>query len=412
MDELWPPPSPEVAEAIRSLCQRLVQDADALTDDLAAPALTAQNDPALLSDATLVEEDRHLNRSEIIQWFTSNIQHPGRRVNPYMGPRTTAYIRDLVSRGIAPDFAEGWRAALAVGWRRWLQECVTSCTDPDLLVDVLDVSGKSLVQYSIDSLAALHQVGLDAARGHADADAVAMIQLISSGSPVAEDLAEARLRYRMARSHVGLVLWVDEPHQAGALDETVAAVRAGSADRSTLVARASASSRWIWLSGETPPDVLDIKRVVKESGAVRAVLGRPGNGLEGFRATHQDALAAQAMMIRLGGAVRRFAEYADIELVDHLTKDRDSARRFVVTTLGPLAEADESLRLALLTYVQSGFNATRTAASLYAHRNTVERRVSRANELSAVKVEDNPTHVAAALLVLNISPDILESSPT
>ena len=68
--------------------------------------------------------------------------------------------------------------------------------------------------------------------------------------------------------------------------------------------------------------------------------------------------------------------------------------------------ADDELRKTLLTYVQCGFNTTRAAANLYAHRNTVERRVSRANELSLVKVEDNPTHVAAALLALEIAPEL------
>ena len=96
-----------------------------------------------------------------------------------------------------------------------------------------------------------------------------------------------------------------------------------------------------------------------------------------------------------------------VELIDALTRDQASARRFVLSTLGPLADADEVLRHTLLTYVQCGFNTTRTAADLYAHRNTVERRVSRANELSTVKVEDNPTHVGAALLVLEIAPRIV-----
>ncbi len=32
--------------------------------------------------------------------------------------------------------------------------------------------------------------------------------------------------------------------------------------------------------------------------------------------------------------------------------------------------------------------------------------------LSSVKVEDNPTHVAAALLVLDIAPDIVTSTPS
>lgn len=38
--------------------------------------------------------------------------------------------------------------------------------------------------------------------------------------------------------------------------------------------------------------------------------------------------------------------------------------------------------------------------------------VGMANELSAVKVEDNPAHVAAALLVLDIAPDIVATSPS
>ncbi|WP_268250199.1 hypothetical protein [Streptomyces cirratus] len=37
------------------------------------------------------------------------------------------------------------------------------CADPGLLVGVLDVSAKSLVQYALDSVAALREAGLAAA---------------------------------------------------------------------------------------------------------------------------------------------------------------------------------------------------------------------------------------------------------
>ncbi|MER7915958.1 MULTISPECIES: helix-turn-helix domain-containing protein [unclassified Streptomyces] len=410
MEELWPAPSHEVADAIRSLCQRLLTETEAMVDAFARPSLLAQNDPALLADASLVEEDRELNRSDLVQWLTANVQQPGRRVEPYVGPRTTEYINDLVSRGIAPDFAVAWRVALGIGWRRWLEECVADCAGPDLLVGVLDVTGKSLVQYALDSVAALRQAGLAAAMGNTDSEGIALIQLIASGAPMAEDLAEGRLRYRMARWHVGLVVWIDDPRHADALNTAISAVRAAAGDRCALVARASATSRWIWLSGEAVPDLLHVAKALTGTDEVRAAVGRPGRGLEGFRSSHQGALAAQALVIRLGSD-RRFTAYADVELLDALTKDRAGARRFVVNTLGPLAEADPALRQALLTYVQCGFNTTRAAANLYAHRNTVERRVSRANELSAVKVEDNPAHVAAALLVLDIAPDIVAVHP-
>ncbi|MEV6907249.1 helix-turn-helix domain-containing protein [Amycolatopsis sp. NPDC051071] len=411
MEELWPPPTPEAAEAIRSVCQRLLPDAEALADALSASARRVQFDPAVLSDASLGEEDRDLNHSDLVQWLTSNIQHPGRRVEPYLGPRITAYIGDLVARGIAPDFAAGWRAALGIGWRRWLEECSAHCADRDLLVDVLDVSAKSLMQYALDSVATLREVGLAAAMGNADAEAIALIQMIASGAPMAEDFAEERLRYRMARWHVGLVLWVDDPGRQGTLDETIAALRSAEAGRSTLVARASTTTRWIWLSGADTPDLHPAEKIVATQDEVRVAVGRPGRGLDGFRSSHQDALSAQALIVRLGSE-RRFTAYADVELIDALTKDRAGARRFVLNTLGPLAEADSALRQALLTYVQCGFNTTRAAANLYAHRNTIERRVSRANDLSVVKVENNPTHVAAALLVLDIAPEIMTTSPS
>ncbi|WP_223162716.1 PucR family transcriptional regulator [Nocardioides antri] len=267
-----------------------------------------------------------------------------------------------------------------------------------------------MAQYALDWFAALHEAILGDPLSDADADAIAMIQSIAGGAPVPQDFAEGRLNYRLARYHQALVLWTDDPQHGDALDRLVAAVRSPISGRNSLVARASTNSRWIWLSGATAPDLHHVEKIASTADHVQTALGRPGQGLEGFRSSHHDALAAQAMVIRLGSD-RRFTAYADVELIDTLTKDRASARRFVTRTLGSLAEADEELRQTLLTYVQCGFNTTRAAATLYAHRNTVERRVSRANELSVVKVEDNPTHVAAALLVLEVAPDIAVIPP-
>jgi hypothetical protein len=352
MEEVWPAPNPQVADAIRSLCERLLVEAEDLTEALAPPALAAQEDPGLLSDASLVEEDRHLDRSDILQWLTSNVQRPGRRVEPYIGPRSEAYIRGLVARGITPDFVDGWRVALAIGWRRWLEECVTEYgSQPDLLVEILDVSAQSMVQYAHDSVSALREARVSAAVGGAEADAMAMIQMITSGAPVPEDIVERRLGYRMRRSHLGLVLWVEEPDQAWSLDAVVAGVRSTVAAQSVLVAAASVTSRWIWLSGNTAPSPDEVERMVAESDVVRACIGKPGQGLDGFRESHKGALAAQALVMRLG-ADRSFTAYADVELIDPLTRDRDCARRFIVSTLGRLAHASEELRHTLLTYVQ------------------------------------------------------------
>jgi DNA-binding PucR family transcriptional regulator len=406
MEELWAAPSAEAADVIRSVCQQLLTETDGLAEALIGPALTAQKSDALLADGSLANEDRDISRSDLVQWLTANVHHPGRRVELYFSARTVAYLRDLASRHIAPDFHSAWRVALALAWRRWLEVCLEQCTDPDVLLDALDVTAQSMVQYAVDWVAAAREASISDALADADAEAIAMIQMIVSGSPIPHEVAEARLNYRLSRWHTALILWIVDPSQADALEAAVAAVRATPAGRTALVARASTTSRWIWLSGSTGADLKPLEKVLSKTEGVYSAAGRPGQGLEGFRSSHEDALAAQAMLLRLGSG-RGFTAYADVELIDTLTQDRASAQRFVLNTLGSLAHADEALRETLLTYVQCGFNTTRAAASLYAHRNTVERRVSRANELSTVKVEDNPTHVAAALLVLDIAPDLV-----
>lgn len=404
MEELWPPPSKAAAALIRALCERLVNDADALVSLISDASVAALADPGLLADASLQAESHEFTRSDLVQWLTSNIQHPGSRVEPYVGSRIAAHIEDLSSRGLNPDYAAGWRAALSIAWKFWVQECVLRCSEPELLTEVLDVSGQSMVQYALDSVSMLREASLTVAMNHADAEAIALIQLIASGAPISEQLAEQQLGYRMTCHHVALVLWVDEPEQSEALENAAAALRSSFPERQCLVARASTVSRWIWYSGSELPRIEEIEVALANVPGVRAAAGSPGNGIDGFSRSHQAALAAQAMLARVGSE-RRFTLYAHVELVDGLTRDRDSARRFVRNTLGPLAVADKSLQHALLTYIQCGFNTTRAAAQLYLHRNTVERRVSRANELSAIKVENNPAFVAAALLVVDLLPE-------
>ena len=405
MEELWPPPSDDAADVIRAVCQQLLAESEGLAEVLTEPALTAQNSSELVADGSLTNEDRQISRTDLVRWLTSNIHRPGRRVEVRFDARAKAYLRDLASRHIEPDFAAAWRVALSLAWRRWLEECLAQTSDPALLVEALDVTAPSMVQYAIDWVAEAREVARADASADADAEAIAMIQTIASGTSLSQEFAERRLSYRLARSHTAAVLWADEPAHVEALEEAVAAVRATPAGSTALVARASTTSRWLWVSGPEEADPNTLEKVLAQVERVQATVGRAGRGLEGFRSSHQDALAAQAMVVRLGSQ-RRFTAYADVELIDALTKDRASAQRFVANTLGPLAVADEALRQTLLTYVQCGFNTTRAAANLYAHRNTVERRVSRANELSVVKVEDNPTHVAAALLVLEVAPDM------
>ncbi|MEV7621170.1 helix-turn-helix domain-containing protein [Microbacterium sp. NPDC089321] len=411
MDEPWPELSPRVAAAMRELCETLTAEADDLTASLAPPARRAQMDPGLRADATLGEEDRRLDSADILHWLSSNIQHPGQRVEPHLSARSADYIRDLAARGISPDFAEGWRVALGIGWRRWVERCVARhAGEPELMVELLDLAARSMIQYGIDSVTMLQQAQATAARDAAERDELALLQRIVEGDAPPEETAERRLGYVLRREHRGCVLWAESPDDALALEAVVVAVRAAVPAGTLLAVPASRTARWLWLSGGSAPDAARVEDLLRRhTGRIRAAVGRPGKGIDGFRESLGDALRAQAFAIRLG--TRRALTFsADVELIDPLTQDIDSARRFVHSTLGELARAEAELRRTLLVYVESGLSSTRAAGRLYTHRNTVERRVSRAKALSGVSVDGNPTQVAVALAVLEQVPDLLGPS--
>ncbi|WP_217181026.1 CdaR family transcriptional regulator [Streptomyces sp. AC495_CC817] len=408
MDETWVEPSPRAAAAMRELCETLITEADDLIASLAPPARRAQADPGTHADAALAEENLRLDSSDVLHWLTSNIQHPGRRVEPHLSARSAEYIRDLAARGISPDFAEGWRVALGIGWRRLLETCVARYAgDPELLVELLDITARSMILYATDSVTMLQQARATAAQDAAEQDVLTLLQQIIDGGSPPEETVEPRLGYVLRREHRGCVLWVESPDEVPSLDVATASVRAAMPVGTLLAVPASQTSHWLWLSGSTAPDTARIEALLDgRIDRVRAAVGRPGKGIEGFRESLRDALRTQAFAIRLG--TRRALTFsADVELIDPLTQDIDSARRFVRATLGELAWADSDLRRTLLVYVQSGLSSTRAAGRLYTHRNTVERRVSRAKALTPVSVEGNPTQVAAALAVLEEVPDLL-----
>lgn len=414
MEQLWHAPRPEVGSAIRRVAETLIADPAAIVATISAPSLQALGPQAVAEDPMLSAEDGRANQSDLLQWLTSNVQHPGLRVPPHLGPELHDLVRDLQSRGITPDFASAWHAAVSAAWPRWLEACFAHVEDRTVLREVLDVSARSIVQFCLDSLEALRAAQAAGLAPSTDAQLLAALRLVLDGTQVSTSMAEAQLGHRLTGEHTAMVLWrdgeadPDDTHAsaADAVPGTVeAAAREVARGRSALVVRPSPTLRWLWLPtrpGSEAPGEDDVRRVLRAHPGVRAALGRPAEGVEGFRSSHAEAIATQAVLLR-SESPRRVGSHAEWDLVDALTRDRRAATAFVRRTLGDLAEADEVLREALLTYVQTGFSTTRTAERIFAHRNTAERRVARASALCATSVDDRPAEVAAALLVRHLA---------
>jgi DNA-binding PucR family transcriptional regulator len=145
-----------------------------------------------------------------------------------------------------------------------------------------------------------------------------------------------------------------------------------------------------------------LEQSVADMPEVRVALGTPASGIDGFRRSHFQAFATQRLLARLASAVQ-LARYESVRVVSLATQDERHAQEFVTETLGDLVKASPTVRDTLRTYLQLQSNATRAAAALYTHRNTVVSRLAKAAALLPRPLDQSAFEVAVALEVLHWS---------
>jgi DNA-binding PucR family transcriptional regulator len=121
--------------------------------------------------------------------------------------------------------------------------------------------------------------------------------------------------------------------------------------------------------------------------------------MDGFRRSHLDARTVQRMLARLASP-QQLATHDEVELVTLLTADPENAEDFVRRTLGALEGAGTEITEAVRVFIAAQCNASHAAARLYTHRNTLLRRLARADQLLPRPLAENVLHVGAALEIL------------
>ena len=122
--------------------------------------------------------------------------------------------------------------------------------------------------------------------------------------------------------------------------------------------------------------------------------------MAGFRATHRQALAAQAVALVAGAQGDPLTTHADVGSVALLCADLEATRAWVGGVLGPLAADDEQvarLRETLLVFLTAGSSYTAAAEQLLLHKNSVRYRVARAEQLRGRPIRDDRFDVELAL---------------
>ncbi|MDL9938610.1 helix-turn-helix domain-containing protein [Gordonia sp. ABSL1-1] len=208
-------------------------------------------------------------------------------------------------------------------------------------------------------------------------DLVRRVRAVLAGHEGAEVLR--RLGCEPDRRHVGIVVWAPTT-----VPDIEAPAERLSQLPGALVVPVDGATIHAWVRADDEPSAQLWQDVGARDPGLRIALGAPATGVDGFRATHAQALATQEMVEKSARPDPAVVAYRDVAPISFLARDPAAAARWASAVLGDLdgpgADLDE-LRLTLATYLDSGQNTGQTAETLYVHRNTVTYRLARIREL-------------------------------
>jgi DNA-binding PucR family transcriptional regulator len=232
------------------------------------------------------------------------------------------------------------------------------------------------------------------------------IRDLLSGQRVNASATEATLGYRLRQYHLGLVCWADG---AAATVDTITRLEHAIGHVAGKVACAGdpvflprdESSAWAWL----PLGIRDTFDAAAAStagvdGDIHFAFGDAARGTAGFRLTHAQAIAAQAVVLAAGPPPPRAVAFSEVAPVAMMLGSPELLRAWVLATLAGLAADDEQharLRDTLLVFLHTGGSYKATAERLTLHKNTVQYRIRRAEESLGRPVGENQHDVELAL---------------
>ena len=233
----------------------------------------------------------------------------------------------------------------------------------------------------------------------------ARIRDLLSGERANVSAAEATLGYRLRQYHLGLVCWAGDA--TGAADEITRLERAtrhvagqAACHGDPVFLPRDESSGWGWLPLGTR-DTFD-SAAASTAGVdadIHFAFGDPAKGTRGFRLTHQQAVAAQAVALT-GSPAPRSVTFREVAPVAMMLGSRELLQAWVLTTLADLATDDEyhaRLRDTLLVFLQSRGSYKTTAEQLVLHKNTVQYRIRKAEESLGRPAGDSRHDIELAL---------------
>lgn len=196
------------------------------------------------------------------------------------------------------------------------------------------------------------------------------VERLIAGELAASDL----LDYRFDLWHIGLVL-------DGADARTAARDLAREADRRLLAVEPRVGTLWAWLGGKSRIEAAEVAKVVRNWRCdMKIALGEPGQGIGGWRLSHQQALVVFPLA---EGAPVALARYAEKGILASIQKDQvlsESLRKLYLEPLTDEKDGEDVLGETLRAYFAAECSTSSAASALQVHRQTVSSRLRAVEE--------------------------------
>ncbi|PNG38236.1 hypothetical protein A1395_09035 [Pseudomonas protegens] len=361
---------------------------------------SSPEDARLLEDPVILAACRRANRAELLHWANANLQRPGEPVEPYVSADMVDTARELARRGLSELLMNVARSTQNAAWELWMKMSFTLTQDPAVLEEFLEVSSRSISEFIDSNMRVVTQIILEekSAQAHDDpADKRSLVSRLLDGRDVDAEQFGRRLGYNLAQKHHACLVWSETPDaEIRPLEDMARALAQLTGTVAPLIVFAGPATLWAWSNAAKPLDLTLLQGVARQFPKIRAAIGSAGAGMNGFRRSHLEALTTQRLMGRLAGSPA-VATIDQVRMVSLMTQDARAARQFVLSTLGRLATEPKVLQHSLHAFLANGCNITQTAEVLGTHRNTLLRRLERAQDLLPIPFGDHRIQIAAAL---------------
>ncbi|WP_329433088.1 helix-turn-helix domain-containing protein [Streptomyces sp. NBC_01280] len=377
---------------------------DTLVDSFAdrINAVILKQVPEIADDPVLVQD---LHSSTRAEWreFVASLSEDHRLVRPGQG---SDLARTLARRGLDLGILLKVYRVAQQSVFQFLTEVIDGASEDapardEILVFLWGLGGQWMAD-AVETLIETYYEERQRLRDDAVIRRAETIEALLGDAPPSADDATRLLGHPLSHWQTAYVVRAPEAGSStteAMLDVANAVAQAlGTSRPLTMVA--GSRDLWCWVATPHEPDLAQLPGLASalQQAGMQAAIGRPGPGIQGFRASHAEARAAENLALKAAHG-RALVRYHEEELLVLVSAQETLMRRMVAREVGQLCGADKNLALlreTVLAYLTT-LNIETTAERLFVHKNTVRYRIARAEELLGHPLSQRSTQVELAL---------------